>query len=161
VETQTSAVTSQFLTFKLDQELFAVDVSQIREVLEYSTVTKLPGTPDFMRGVLNLRGDVVPVVDLRMKLGLGMSTQTVDTCVVISDIAVDGERTVVGALVDSVQEVIDLDAASLVPPPRMGSRVDASAIRGMGPRRDEHFIMVLDLDRIFSGETLQIPNPEV
>jgi purine-binding chemotaxis protein CheW len=154
METPVSDAISQVLTFKLDQEIFAVDVGRIREVLELTAMTKLPGTPDFVRGVLNLRGDVVPVVDLRMKLGLGMTDKTVDTCVVISEIAVDGQRVVVGVLVDSVQEVIDIDGKSLVPPPRMGNRIDASAIRGMS-RRDDHFVMILDLDRIFSGHELQ------
>jgi purine-binding chemotaxis protein CheW len=154
MEAPVSDAVSQVLTFKLDQEIFAVDVGRIREVLELTAMTKLPGTPDFVRGVLNLRGDVVPVVDLRMKLGLGMTDKTVDTCVVISEIALDGQRVVVGVLVDSVQEVIDIDGKSLVPPPRMGNRIDASAIRGMA-RRDDHFIMILDLDRVFSGHELQ------
>jgi purine-binding chemotaxis protein CheW len=143
--------TSQYLTFKLDQELFAVDIGRVREVLELSTLTKVPRTPDFMRGVINLRGNVVPVVDMRLKLGLGMTGKTVDTCVVISEIAVDGENTVLGALVDSVQEVIDLDTKDLAPPPRLGTRIDSDVIRGMG-KRDERFIMILDLDRVFTAE---------
>jgi purine-binding chemotaxis protein CheW len=145
---------SQYLTFKLDQELFAVDICKVREVLELSTMTKVPRTPDFMRGVINLRGSVVPVVDVRLKLGLGMTDRTVDTCVVIAEIAVDGERTVLGALVDSVQEVIDLDANHLAPPPHLGSRVDASVIRGMG-KRDDQFIMILDLDRVFTVQEVR------
>src|SRR5512135_1019976 len=105
--------TAQYLTFKLDQELFAVDIAKVREVLEFTSMTKVPRTPDFMRGVINLRGNVVPVVDMRLKLGLSMTEKTVDTCVVISEVAVDGESTVLGALVDSVQEVIDLDASKV------------------------------------------------
>jgi purine-binding chemotaxis protein CheW len=145
---------SQYLTFKLDQELFAVEIGKVREVLEFTTMTKVPRTPDFMRGVINLRGNVVPVVDVRLKLGLGVTNKTVETCVVISEIAVDGERTVLGALVDSVQEVIDLDGAHLAPPPHLGSRIDSSVIRGMG-KRDDQFIMILDLDRVFTPEELR------
>ncbi len=144
---------SQYLTFKLDQELFAVEIGRVREVLELSTMTKVPRTPDFMRGVINLRGNVVPVVDVRLKLGLGMTDKTVETCVVISEVAVDGERTVLGALVDSVQEVIDLDTNHLAPPPHLGSRIDSSVIRGMG-KRDDQFIMILDLDRVFTTQEL-------
>jgi purine-binding chemotaxis protein CheW len=151
---QGTSANSQYLTFKLDQELFAVDISKVREVLEFTTMTKVPRTPDFMRGVINLRGNVVPVVDMRLKLGLSMTQKTVDTCVVISEVAVDGERTVLGALVDSVQEVIDLEASSVAPPPHMGSRIDTAVIRGMG-KRDDQFIMILDLDRVFTADELR------
>jgi purine-binding chemotaxis protein CheW len=154
MESQDTTSVSQYLTFKLDQELFAVDIGKVREVLEYSTVTKVPRTPDFMRGVINLRGNVVPVVDMRLKLGLSLTEKTVDTCVVISEVSVDGETTVLGALVDSVQEVIDLDAGHIAPPPHLGSRIDASVIRGMGKREDQ-FIMILDLDRVFTSEELR------
>jgi purine-binding chemotaxis protein CheW len=157
MENQTVSSTSQYLTFKLDQELFAVDIGKVREVLEFTTMTKVPRTPDFMRGVINLRGNVVPVVDMRLKLGLSMTEKTVDTCVVISEVAVDGESTVLGALVDSVQEVIDLDASNVAPPPHMGSRIDASVIRGMGKREDQ-FIMILDLDRVFTADELRASN---
>ena len=157
METQGAAATSQYLTFKLDQELFAVDIGKVREVLEFTTMTKVPRTPDFMRGVINLRGNVVPVVDMRLKLGLSITVKTVDTCVVISEVAVDGERTVLGALVDSVQEVIDLDAGNVAPPPHLGSRIDASVIRGMGKREDQ-FIMILDLDRVFTADELRLSN---
>ncbi len=154
MESTTASSTAQYLTFKLDQELFAVDIAKVREVLEFTSMTKVPRTPDFMRGVINLRGNVVPVVDMRLKLGLSITEKTVDTCVVISEVAVDGESTVLGALVDSVQEVIDLDASNVAPPPHMGSRVDTAVIRGMG-KRDEQFIMILDLDRVFTAEELR------
>ncbi len=154
MEKQGDSSTSQYLTFKLDQELFAVDIGKVREVLEFTSMTKVPRMPDFMRGVINLRGNVVPVVDMRLKLGLTMTEKTVDTCVVISEVAVDGERTVLGALVDSVQEVIDLDASNVAPPPHMGSRVDAAVIRGMG-KREEQFIMILDLDKVFTASELR------
>jgi len=154
MENQAVGSTSQYLTFKLDHELFAVDIGKVREVLEFTTMTKVPRTPDFMRGVINLRGNVVPVVDMRLKLGLTMTVKTVDTCVVISEVAVDGERTVLGALVDSVQEVIDLDSGNVAPPPHLGSRIDASVIRGMGKREDQ-FIMILDLDRVFTADELR------
>jgi purine-binding chemotaxis protein CheW len=154
MESQGGISTSQYLTFRLDQELFAVEIGKVREVLEFNTMTKVPRMPDFMRGVINLRGNVVPVVDMRLKLGLSMTEKTVDTCVVISEVAVDGERIILGALVDSVQEVIDLDASNIAPPPHMGSRVDASVIRGMG-RKEDQFIMILDLDKVFTTSELR------
>ncbi len=151
---------SQFLVFKLDAELFAVEISGIREVLEFTTVTRVPRMPEHMRGVINLRGTVVPVVDMRLKLGLGETKKTVDTCIVICELEVDGVQTLVGALVDSVQEVIDLDSRDVVPPPHMGTRVDSSVIRGMG-RREEEFVMVLDLTRVFASEELLPPAPDM
>ena len=154
MDTNSGIATSQYLTFKLDRELFAVDITKVREVLEFNSMTKVPRTPDFMRGVINLRGNVVPVVDVRLKLGLSMTEKTVDTCVVISEIVMDGVRTVLGALVDSVEEVIDLDADHVAPPPHMGSRIDSTVIRGMG-KRDDQFIMILDLDRVFTREELR------
>jgi purine-binding chemotaxis protein CheW len=106
-----------------------------------------------MRGVINLRGNVVPVVDMRLKLGLTQTERTVDTCVVIAEVDIDGERTILGALTDSVQEVVELDSANIVPPPRMGTRIDISFIRGMG-KREEEFVIILDIDRVFSGDTV-------
>jgi purine-binding chemotaxis protein CheW len=152
-----NGLSGQYLTFRLDQELFAVDIAKVHEVLEYSSVTKVPRTPDFMRGVINLRGNVVPVVDMRLKLGLSPTERTVDTCVIITEVALDGETTVVGALADAVQEVIGLDDADILPPPRMGVCIDVNLIRGMG-RRDDQFIMLLDIDQIF-GEAAPAAPP--
>jgi purine-binding chemotaxis protein CheW len=149
----TVMASSQYLTFKLDHELFAVDIAKVREVLEFTAVTKVPRTPDYMRGVINLRGNVVPVVDMRLKLGLSQTEKTVNTCVVITEVEVDGEKTVLGALADSVQEVIELDAGQIVPPPRMGTRIDTEVIRGMG-KRDDHFLIILDIDRVFAGDAV-------
>ena len=151
--------TSQYLTFKLDQELYAVDIVKVREVLEFTTVTKVPRTPDFMRGVINLRGSVVPVVDMRLKLGLTQTEKTVNTCVVIAEVDVDGEKTVLGALTDSVQEVIELDASQIVPPPRMGTRIDTGVIRGMG-KRDDQFLIILDIDRVFTVADMRAVSKE-
>jgi purine-binding chemotaxis protein CheW len=117
-------------------------------------VTKVPRTPDFMRGVINLRGNVVPVVDMRLKLGLSQTERTVNTCVVITEVDVDGEKTVLGALADSVQEVIELDPGQIVPPPRMGTRIDTDVIRGMG-KRDDHFLIILDIDRVFTADEMR------
>src|SRR5512136_496350 len=99
----------QFLTFKLGEEIFALDITKVREVLDFTSVTKVPRTPEFMRGVINLRGSVVPVVDLRLKFGMSRTENTVNTCIIIVEVTVDGEMIVLGALADSVQEVLDLE----------------------------------------------------
>jgi len=133
MECGTDPFVSQYLTFKLDPELFAVDIGRVREVLEFTSMTRVPRTPEFMRGVINLRGNVVPAVDMRLKLGLSKTEMKVDTCVVISEIVIGGKRKVLGVLVDSVQEVIDLDASNIAPPVQMGRCVDSAVLRGMGP----------------------------
>ncbi len=100
--------TTQYLTFKLEEEIFALDISKVREVLDFTAITKVPRTPEFMRGVINLRGNVVPVVDMRLKFGMTKTENTVNTCIIIVEINLDGETTVLGALADAVQEVIEL-----------------------------------------------------
>lgn len=147
--------TTQYLTYKLEDEIFALDISKVREVLDFTTVTKVPRTPDFMRGVINLRGSVVPVVDMRLKFGMTKTDKTVNTCVIIVEINLEGERIVIGALADSVQEVIELEPGQIEPPPRIGTRLKTEFIKGMG-KRDDHFIIILDIDRIFSSDELSI-----
>ena len=141
---------TQYLTFKLRDEVFALDIGKVREVLDFTTVTKVPQTPDFMRGVINLRGNVVPVVDMRLKFGLSMTEKTVNTCVIITEIDVDGETTVVGAMADSVQEVLDLEPEQIEPPPRIGAKLNTDFIMGMGKHNDQ-FIMILNIDKVFSA----------
>jgi purine-binding chemotaxis protein CheW len=149
--------TTQYLTFKLDSEIFALDISQVREVLDYTTTTKVPRTPDFMRGVINLRGSVVPVVDMRLKFGMPPTEKTVNTCVIIVEINVDNERIVLGALADSVQEVLDLEPGSIEPAPRIGTRLRTDFIKGMGKRADQ-FIIILDIEKVFSADELALVN---
>ncbi len=141
--------TSQYLTFKLEEEVFALDISKVREVLDFTTVAKVPRTPDFMLGVINLRGSVVPVVDMRIKFGMTGTEKSVNTCIIIVEIEIDGESTILGALVDSVQEVMDLDPDQVEPPPRIGMRLDIRFIKGMG-KRDSGFVIILDIDEVFS-----------
>lgn len=145
--------TTQYLTFKLDDEVFALDISQVREVLDFTAITKVPRTPDFMRGVINLRGSVVPVVDMRLKFDMSKTEQTVNTCIIIVEINIENERIVLGALADSVQEVIELGPGQIEPAPRIGTRLHTEFIKGMG-KRDESFIIILDIDRIFSIDEL-------
>lgn len=148
-----SSQSKQYLTFLLGDEVFALEISKVREVLDFSGVTKVPRTPDFMRGVINLRGSVVPVVDMNLKFGMGTTEKTVNTCVIIVEIAVDNETTVVGALADSVREVLDLEPDQIEPAPRIGTRLNTDFIKGMGKQGDE-FLIILDIDRVFSAQEL-------
>lgn len=149
----TIVATTQFLTFKLDEELFALDIGKVREVLDFTSITKVPQTPDYMRGVINLRGSVVPVVDMRIKFGMTMSETTVHTCVIIVEVEMDGEKVVMGAMADAVQEVLDLEPEQIEPPPRLGTKMNSDFIRGMGKLNDQ-FIIILDIDRVFSTDDL-------
>lgn len=143
--------TTQYLTFRLDEEVFAVDVAKVREILDFIPSTKVPGVPEFMRGVINVRGSVVPVVDLRLKFGKSMTERTVDTCIVIMEMAFDEDIAVVGALADSVQEVFELEPAQIEPPPRMGAGWRTEYVKGIGKRNNE-LILILDIDKVFSSE---------
>ena len=101
--------TSQYMTFKLGGELFAINVAQVREVLEVAQITKVPTAPQYMRGVVNVRGQATPVVDLRLKFGLPESPDTVHTRIIVMELDLDGEATVLGGIADSVHEVIELE----------------------------------------------------
>ncbi len=149
--------TRQYLTFTLSEEHFALDVANVREILEFTSVTKVPQTPEFMRGVINLRGSVVPVMDMRLKFGMPITEKSVDTCVIVAEVSLEGETTVLGALVDSVQEVFELEPDQIEPAPRIGTKLRTEFIRGMG-KRDDQFIIILDIDKVFSSEELAIMN---
>src|SRR5579871_3213175 len=145
----------QYLTFKLDNEVFALDVATVREVLDFTTVTKIPRTPEFMRGVINLRGSVVPVVDLRLAFGMSATEKTVNTCIIVMEVRLEeqAEATIIGALADSVEEVIDLEPKQIEAAPKLGASIRTDFIKGMG-KRDTQFLMILDMDRVFSTDQL-------
>ncbi len=152
---QASAATSQangprqFVTFILDTETFGVEIERVQEIIGYQGFTKIPNQPDFMPGVLNLRGTVVPVVDLRLKFG--MPPRSYDRYTVITILNV-GPRTV-GMVVDSVSDVITLTPEQIQPPPRFASRIKSNFIRSIG-RQDDHFLILLDVDAILHEDEL-------
>jgi purine-binding chemotaxis protein CheW len=149
------AETTQYLTFKLDGEVFAVDVAKVREILDFTLATKVPGTPDYMRGVINVRGNVVPVVDMRLKFGMAMTEKTVDTCIVILEMTAGEDVTVLGALVDSVQEVFEMEPSQIELPPKIGTRWRTEFIKGIGKRNNE-LIIILNIDMVFSSDEVAI-----
>jgi purine-binding chemotaxis protein CheW len=144
---------NQYLTFRLDDEVFGLVISKVREVLDFTSVTQVPQTPDYMRGVINLRGSVVPVMDLRVTFDMTQAKDTVNTCIIITEIELDGETTILGALVDSVQEVMDLEPEQIEPAPKVGTKLNTDFIKGMG-KRDEQFVILLDIDKVFSADEL-------
>lgn len=144
---------NQYLTFTLGEEDYALEINKVSEVLDYMKITRVPRMPPFLRGVINLRGNVVPVIDLRLKLGMRAIQRTVDTCIVIVEVDMDGETVHMGALADSVKEVVALDPGQISPPPRFGMRLNTEFIQGMG-RQEEDFLIILDIDRVLSSEEL-------
>lgn len=145
--------TRQYLTFQLAEEVFAVEVAKVREILEFTSITKVPQTPDFMRGVINLRGSVVPVMDMRLKFGLPETEKTVNTCIIVVEVDHEGETIIIGALADSVQEVFELEPDQVEPAPRIGTKLNTDFLLGMG-KHDGQFIMILDIDRTFTGDEI-------
>jgi purine-binding chemotaxis protein CheW len=144
----TTAESGQYITFKIGDELFAINVFQVREVLDLTPVTKVPTAPPYLRGVVNVRGKAIPVVDLRCKFGLPPAPDTVNTRIVVLELELDGEMCIVGGQADSVHEVIELEANEIDPPPRIASRWKTEIVRGMA-RRGEDFIIVLDVGAVF------------
>lgn len=144
---------NQYLTFLLGKEVFALEISQVREVLELPAITSIPRLPEFMRGVINLRGSAVPVMELRRKLSMSASKDTVNTCIIIVDILMCEETITIGILVDSVKEVFEASPESIEPAPKMGASVKADYIKGMG-RQDDQFVIIVDINMVFSDEEL-------
>ena len=143
----------QYITFRLGDEWFAINVAHVREVLDLTQITKVPTAPDCMRGVVNVRGSAIPVVDLRRKFGLPPSTDTVNTRILVLELEIEGESTVLGGLADSVHEVIELEPGQIDPPPKIARRWKSEIIQGMGKRGDQ-FIILLDIGAVFSAADL-------
>ncbi len=142
---------NQYLTFTLAGEQDAVPVGKVREVLEYTRITRLPKTADFMKGLINLRGTGVPVIDLRLKFGMEETIVGKDTAIVVLDVNGAKGEVVVGALADAVHEVVEINAEHIEPAPRFGTKLAAEFIQGVG-KRDGRFIIILDIDHIFNND---------
>jgi purine-binding chemotaxis protein CheW len=143
----------QYLIFSLNEDLFAMNVSRIREVIDLEKIVKIPRTPAFVAGIINLRGKVVPVIDLKGKLELGTTQGTRDTSIIITELHYEGQILLIGGLVDSVRSVVRFEASVMEPPPRVGLSVDLTFIESIA-RYKESFVMVLNPDRIFSDQEL-------
>ncbi len=146
--------TKSFLSFRLAEEHFTIPVMKIMEILEVPKITKVPQSPNFLVGVINLRGAVLPVIDTRIKFGMSHIEYTINTCVLVLNIEVNDESLIVGALVDSVSEVFELHDSQIKPTPTIASRYRADYIQGMIQEND-HFMMVLNIDKVFSSNDLE------
>jgi purine-binding chemotaxis protein CheW len=150
-------MTTQYLSFQLAGEEFAFGILRVKEILEYDTITRVPSAPAAIRGVINLRGSVVPVVDLALLFGLAPTAVTKRTCVVIVEVRIDDADLVMGVLADAVSQVIDLGPDAIEPPPAFGSRVRVEYLVGMGKVDARKFVLILDIDRLLGDVTLPAP----
>lgn len=143
----------QYLTFTLGDELFALDIGWVKEILDNTNITRIPRMPDFIRGVINVRERAIPVIDLRLKFGMSGTVFTTNTCIIIAEVRTEGAFTLIGLLADSVQEVLEIEQDRIDPPPRMGAAVDTRFLLGLG-KLNERFVLILDIGRVFSHEEL-------
>jgi purine-binding chemotaxis protein CheW len=159
--------TDQYITIVLGEEHYAIEVSMVKEVLELQTITRMPKTPAFMSGVINVRGSVVPVIDLRTKFDMEPVEPTVDTCIVVVEVSTametgteetgtEEDTITVGAIADKVEEVVEISPEDIEPPPRFGTNLDIEFIDGVGKYQDD-FLIILDINKVFTmGEIQEI-----
>lgn len=143
----------QVLTFHIGGDTYAIDILRVREIVEYQTVTRVPTAPVWIRGVVNLRGNVVPVLDLAVKLGLPGAPVGRRTCIVLVEVELQGEEAVLGIVADAVDQVVDLTPADVEPPPSFGARVHPDYLLGMA-KLDSRLALLLDIDRILTSDEL-------
>ena len=153
IKEKEDVVQQQYLTFFLADEEYAINIQRIREIIEYTTVTKVPKVPEWIRGVINLRGSVVPVVDLAVRFGLEERPVTKTTCIVVVEIEQDSERTVMGVIADAVNQVIKLAPEDIEEPPAFGTRVRLEYLFGMG-KLGKKFALILNIDSVLSNTEL-------
>jgi purine-binding chemotaxis protein CheW len=141
----------QYLTFTLGSEVFAIGILAIKEIIEYSSLTTVPMMPTYVRGVINLRGAVVPVLDLSVRFGKAPSPVTKKTCIVIIEVSTAGERQDVGVVVDAVDSVLDIPPDQIEPPPAFGARIGTDFIEGMG-KVNGRFVILLEVNSVLAPE---------
>lgn len=144
---------NSYLSFKLGNEEFAAHASKVLNILELSKITVVPQAPEYMKGVINLRGTVLPVIDTRVKFGMSPTEYTPNTCIIVMDIVVDNESVKLGALVDAVLAVLEIEPSQIMPAPSIGSRYRSEFIDGV-TSIDDKFVMILDMDAILSSDDL-------
>jgi purine-binding chemotaxis protein CheW len=150
---ETAETPTQYLTFSLRDEVFAMDIRRVREIIQYSSMTAVPQMPEFVRGVINLRGAVVPVIDLHSRFGRGRSDIGKKTCIIIFDGSREGEKLELGLMVDAVSEVIDISQSMIEAAPHFGASITRDYIHGMG-KVGAKFVVILDPDRALDIEDM-------
>jgi len=144
---------NSYLSFKLGDDEFAAHVGKVLNILELVKITPVPKSPEYMKGVINLRGAVLPIIDTRMKFGMSPTQFTQNTCIVVMEILMEKDTIQLGALVDSVLSVVEIEDDQIQPPPSLGSKYKSEFILGVA-KVEEKFIMILDMDKVFSSDEL-------
>ena len=150
-----AALAGKYLTFNLGKELYGVEILKVQEIIGVLPVTKVPKSPPFIKGVINLRGKVIPVIDLRLKLGMEEHVHNEKTCIIVVNMPVEGQTIAVGVVVDSVREVYDFNASQIEFAPKFGVDVDSAAILGIG-KINEVVVMLLDISKALSGSAPEL-----
>jgi purine-binding chemotaxis protein CheW len=153
-EPEAGAEASQYLTFFVGKERFAIGILDVQEIIEINAITQVPMTPDLIRGVINLRGSVVAVVDLAARLGRESSTLSKRSSIILVEINHDGKSQTIGMLVDMVNEILEIPQEHILPPPNFGSTVETKFIQAMG-QVDDQFIILLDINYVLTLEELE------
>jgi purine-binding chemotaxis protein CheW len=153
----TAAKAGKYLTFQLGKEVYGIEILKVQEIIGMMPVTRVPKTPGYVRGVINLRGKVIPVVELRSKFGMETREDTERTCIVVVQVAWSGGTVTMGLLVDEVSEVLNVAGEQIEAPPSFGSDVDTDFILGMG-KVAQKVVMLLDVDKALSGDGIETVN---
>ena len=151
----TNEQSGQYLTFQQAEETYGIDVESVSEILEIQPIKRVPRTADYLLGVMKVRGRVVPVVDLRLKFGQPKVKRTVESAIIVVEVSGDGTESLIGLLVDSVNEVLELDADSVEPAPIVGTSDEGQLLSGMA-KREDRFILLLDTQAVLNGEELEM-----
>jgi purine-binding chemotaxis protein CheW len=147
------SLVESYLSFRIGDELFAAHVKNVLNILELTKITKVPKAPEYLKGVINLRGSVLPVIDSRLKFGMEEIEYTSNTCILVLELFINNERISVGAIVDSVQEVLEIDESQIQPPPSIGTTYRTDFITGM-VKIEDSFVMLLDAEKVFSTDDI-------
>lgn len=142
---------NSYLSFKIGSEIFAANVRNVLNILEMTKITKVPKAPSYMKGVINLRGSVLPIIDSRLKFGLEETEYTTNTCIIVLELHTGSDPITVGSIVDSVNEVLEIDEEEVLPPPSIGTNFRTDFLKGMA-KRDDGFIMLLDAEKVFATD---------
>ena len=154
IDSSLSHGSRQFLTFVLGGEVFAIGILSIKEIIEYASLTRVPMMPEYVRGVINLRGAVVPVLDLSVRFGREPSTVGKRTCIVIIEVQTGGVHQEMGVVVDAVNSVLEIAPSQIEPPPAFGARIRTDFIHGMG-KVDGKFVIILDVEHLLAAEEIE------
>ena len=146
--------TGSYISFVLGEEYFAINVTQVLNILQLVQITKVPTAPDYMKGLINLRGTVLPIIDIRIKFGMPPIEYKRDTVILVLNVEIDGETVNAGILVDAVKEVFEINTDEILPPPGIGSKYKSKFIDGVYKMNDDRFVMLLDIDKVFSNDEL-------